>query len=123
IIWGAEAFQEIRVRHTVSAPVRWLEEVQPVLLAYSQAAADPIAQALKNAQRKKIDDVDEFLANRFGKGMTSSLKKIAELEENRPIETLWDAVTAVTAYARGMRHTDARVDLERQAGELITLAQ
>jgi len=123
IVWGSEMYQEIRVRHTVSAPTRWLEEVQPVLLAYSEASADPIQTALENAQKKKIDDVDEFLANRFGRGLAASFKKISELEENHPIETLWDAATAVTAYARGVRHTDARVDLERQAGELIALAQ
>jgi hypothetical protein len=102
--------------------MKWFDEVQPVLIAYSESAADPIEAALKKAQAKKIEEVDEFLANRFGKQMVGVLKKVSEIEEGHPIETLWDAATAVTAYARGVGHIDARVDLERKAGELVALA-
>jgi hypothetical protein len=35
---------------------------------------------------------------------------------------LWDATTAATAYARTIPHQDARVALERQAGELLLAA-
>jgi len=38
------------------------------------------------------------------------------------VETLWDVTTAVTAYARNIPHTDARVALEKQAGEVMGLA-
>src|SRR5262249_44345241 len=31
IIWGAEQYTEVRIRHTKGAPDRWLEEVTPVL--------------------------------------------------------------------------------------------
>jgi hypothetical protein len=43
-------------------------------------------------------------------------------EEHRPIETLWDATVAVTAYARPLAHQDRRVEFEREAGELLQLA-
>lgn len=123
IIWGAEMFQEIRIRHTASAPTKWLDEVQPVLIAYQNGSAKPVEDAIKATQEKKIDDVEEFLAARFSnKNLVSSFMKIHEVEEGRPIETLWDAATAVTAYARGVGHQDARVDLERQAGKLLQLA-
>ena len=31
------------------------------------------------------------------------------------METIWDAVTGITAYARGIQHQDARVEVERIA--------
>ncbi len=43
-------------------------------------------------------------------------------EENRPIESLWDVTTAATAYARGIRYQDDRVELEREAGKIMALA-
>jgi hypothetical protein len=41
------------------------------------------------------------------------------LEEQRPIETRWDVVTAVTASARQIPFQDERVALERKAGDLL----
>lgn len=49
------------------------------------------------------------------------MKVAHELEEARPIETVWDAVTAATAVARSIPNQDARVDLEREAGKLLNL--
>lgn len=120
IVWGAESYQEIRIRHTASAPVWWLDEVVPVLDAYSRASARPIEDAVKAAQAKRLDKVDEFLASRFGKRLVGPVKAVHELEEGRPVETVWDAVTAATAYARGIKHTDERVEMERQAGSLLS---
>lgn len=122
IVWGAEEYQEIRIRHTASAPLKWIEEVQPVLLAYSNASAKPWEDAIAAAQAKKIDDVDEFLAGRFGKNVVQSIQKVHMIEEDRPIETLWDASTAITAYARGLSHQDSRVEFEREAGRVLSLA-
>ena len=36
IIWGAEQFAEIRIRHTASAPDKWINEVAPAIEAYSE---------------------------------------------------------------------------------------
>jgi hypothetical protein len=122
IVWGAEMIAELRIRHTVSAPDKWIDEMRPVLTAYANGSAQPVEDALRAAQAKKIDDVKEFLANRFGRRLAPMLASVHESEEGRPIETLWDAATAVTAYARGIEHIDARVELERKGGELLRLA-
>ncbi len=67
IIWGADQYTEVRIRHTKGAPDRWLEEVTPVLREYSQASAKPVVQAIEDARNKRIQtDLDQFLANRFG---------------------------------------------------------
>lgn len=122
IVWGAESYKEIRIRHTAGAPLKWLEDVQPVLQAYAQSSAKPFEDALLLSQQKKVEDLDSFLATRFGKRMVEPLKAIHLVEENRPIESLWDVTTAATAYARSIPHVDARVDLERTAGAVLDLA-
>ena len=124
IVWGARGFKEIKLRHTVSAPDRWLEEVAPVLNAYHDMAADPIENALRAAQAKRIDDLDAFLASRnMAANMASKMSAAHMLEEGRPIETLWDATTALTAHAKTVAYQDERVALERMAGSFIDLAQ
>lgn len=122
IVWGADVYKEIRIRHTASAPLRWVEEAVPVLQAYAKGSAKPVEDAIKAAQARKVDEVDAFLADRFGKRMVTPLKKIHELEEHRPIETLWDITTAVTAFARGINYVDDRTAMEREAGAVMALA-
>jgi hypothetical protein len=122
IIWGQENYQEIRIRHTASAPDKFLEEISPALKSYSESSADGVVKAIEDARAKKVGDVDEFLAKRFGSRLVASIKAVHELEEARPIETLWDAATAVTAYAKGIEHQDRRVEVERVGGEILALA-
>lgn len=122
IVWGAEEYKEIRLRHTVSAPDRWMEEIVPVIDAYSHASAAPVQRAIAHAQAKRIEDVDKFLRNRFTASLAQAISAVHVVEEARPIETLWDAVTAVTAYARGVPHQDRRIDLEREAGKILDMA-
>ena len=123
IIWGADQYTEVRIRHTKGAPDRWLEEVTPVLREYSQASAKPVVQAIEDARNKHVEaNLDQFLANRFGKRMVAPIKAIHEQEEGRPIETLWDVTVAATAHARSFKNTDARLEIERTAGELLKLA-
>jgi hypothetical protein len=128
IVWGATEYKESRFRHTASAPDKWLDNVAPVIEAYSKASVRPYEAALIGAQNKRIDDVSDFFANRkFG---TVKLSKKAihgvmaahEDEEGRPIETLWDAATGLTAYAKGIEFQDERVELERAAGKILDLA-
>lgn len=122
IIWGAQMFKQVTIRHTASAPDRFIEEVSPALVAYANSSAMNIVDGIKKAQLARIDNVDEFLATRFGKRLVAPLKMVHTVEENRPIETIWDATTAVTAYAKGITWQDDRVELERKGGELLKLA-
>jgi hypothetical protein len=123
IVWGAQDFKEIRLRHTSGAPDRWMEGVVPVLKEYANSAAAPIEQTIAIAQQKRVDDnLAEFFKKRQ---FTQSERRVAEeahlREEGRPIETLWDAVTGVTAAAKSIRNQDDRVSLERKGGALLDL--
>lgn len=122
IIWGADQYQEVKIRHTSTAPDRWLEEVLPTLQTYGDASDKGVLALIENARDSRLDNVDAFLSQRFGKRTVESLQAIHMLEESRPIETVWDAVTAVTAQARSIPYQNERVELERKAGELLKQA-
>jgi len=123
IVWGADQYTEVRIRHTAGAPDRWLEEATPVLTEYSEGSAKPVQQAIEDARSKRVEaDLDKFLANRFGKSMVPAIKAIHQTEEGRPIETVWDVTVAATAHARSISNTDRRLEIERAAGELLKQA-
>lgn len=120
IVWGAQEFQEVRIRHTASAPDKWIGEVAPALEAYSRSSTGSVIAAIEDARKDKLgNDVNEWLAKRFSRKITDSLQAVHYAEEGRPIESRWDVITAMTAQARGIQHQDARVEMERQAGALM----
>ena len=122
IVWGAEQYTEKRLRHTAGAPDRWLEQVAPVLEDYSRASAAPVTAALTAARTDRLGDADavnEFLAKRFSAKVAQAVSLAHLADEGRPIETRWDAITGITAYARSLQHQDSRVELEREAGKLL----
>jgi hypothetical protein len=121
IVWGAEQFQEIKIRHTASAPDRWLEEVKPAINAYSESSDSSIIKSIEDARQKKVSDIDTFLLNRFTKSQANGIKAAHLQDEQRPIETVWDSIVGITAYARNLQFQDARVDLERKAGKLLAV--
>lgn len=124
IVWGAEGFKEIKIRHTSSAPDRWLEEVKPALLAYANSTQNTVLDTVKAAQAKKVDELDDFLSKRFGlsRNKVAAVKVAHEAEEGRPMETLWDVSVGITAYAKGIPHQDERVALERVGGQALSMA-
>lgn len=122
IVWGAQQFKEIRLRHTSGAPDRWLEQIDPVLVEYVNASVKPVEDMLKAAKAKKIDDVNAFLAKRFSQNLIPQIEQAHVRDEGRPIETVFDAVTGVTALARTIKYQDQRVALEREGGKILDMA-
>lgn len=126
IVWGATQYKEVKIRHTSSASYRWLDDVRPVIRSLANSSSKGVIDAIENARAKRIsdrqDEVTDWLSNRFGQRMGARLQAVHKAEEGRPVETLWDAATAATAYARSITYQDDRVDLERKAGKLLDLA-
>lgn len=124
IVWGAQEYGEIKIRHSAAAPERFLREITPALEHYAASSATTVTAAIEQARAAKIGDADAvsaFLAKRFSKRVAETVQTTHQLEEGRPIETLWDATTGVTAYARTVANTDERVALEREAGDIMAL--
>lgn len=119
IVWGAEEYREVKLRHTVSAPDKFLAEIKPALDRYANSSTASVTTAIEDARNHRLDDVEGFLASRFGTKAMKELDAIHLHEEGRPIETRWDVITAVTAKARDIPYQDQRIDLERQAGDLL----
>ena len=124
IVWGAEGYEEITIRHTVGAPDRWVEEVAPAIEAYAQKSTQSITSAVSAARDARIgaDKVEEFLARRFTRSIAKGVMAAHMADEDRPIETLWDITVGATAYARGVKHQDDRVAIERTAGQIMASA-
>jgi hypothetical protein len=119
IVWGPAEYKEIRIRHTAGAPDRYLEEVAPALIRYANSETRSITEALEAARRARIEDIDGFLLQSFSRGQAAGIKLAHQADEGRPIETVWDAVTGITAFARDITHQDRRVEIERVAGQLL----
>jgi hypothetical protein len=122
IVWGSEQYKEVRIRHSAGAPDRFLEEITPALEAMANSSGHDVQLMIANAQKARIDNVDDFLAKRFSKRIAVGVAAAHLEDEGRPIESLWDAATGVTAYARGIRWQDERVQLEREAGLILDMA-
>lgn len=122
IVWGAQGYEEITIRHTASAPDKFIEEVSPALVSYANSSTDGVRNAILAAQKARVENIDGFLAKRFGKKTVTAIKAAHETDEGRPIETIWDATVGITAYARSIPHQDRRVEIETIGGEVLALA-
>jgi hypothetical protein len=125
IVWGATEHKEVRLRHTSGAPHRWIEEIAPALEIYAQSSAASITEAITKAQAARLGDedaVNDFLSRRFTFAQASAIKLAHMTEEDRPVETIWDAVTAITAYAKRDKYQASRIEIEREAGKVLDLA-
>jgi hypothetical protein len=63
------------VRHTISAPDRFVEEVAPAIESYANKSTDTITAAIDAARAARLepDKVDEFLRSRFTKGQAKGI--------------------------------------------------
>lgn len=126
IVWGAQAYAEVTLRHTSSAPEKFMDEMRPALAAYANDSSRTITQAIQNAKQARLSgedgELDKFLTARFGKRIGERLQQVHKDVEGKPIENLWDVTTAATEYAKGIAWQDERVEMERKAGEILQLA-
>jgi hypothetical protein len=126
IIWGFRGLEELSIRHTASAPHRFLSEVVPVLKEIARSSVSLSEAKIAAAQAAKIDDLEKFLAGRkFTRGQISGIKSAFQTDEGYPLSdaaTIWNAVVGITAYARGKVYQDERVAIEREAGKILQAA-
>ena len=124
-LWGVENFQEMTIRHTKNAPVRFAAEMQPALNSFANGSTSTFLEGVELARSVQIGKDEEakleFLQKRGG--LSKSLARAANArhleEEGRPVENAWDAVQAITAVARDIPNNDTRLTVERGAGAIL----
>jgi len=119
IVWGAQEIEEFKIRHTASAPVRFIEEVAPALESFARSSQSSVKLAIENARSDRLSNVGDFLAKRYGPRVAVKIAAAFEADEARPIETRWDVVTGATAYARSIPFQAERIEVEADAGKLL----
>lgn len=125
IIWGQSHKNELRIRHTGGAPDRFIREATPALKQYAAASTEDAVQRIKRAKALEVgktqDDVLEWIKKQ---GFTASFSKrvyeTALAEEGRAA-SVWEISNGISAVARSVANTDARIDLEKKAGRLLDL--
>lgn len=128
MIWGATNVQELRIRHTGGAPERFAYEGAKYLRRYGDEDTRQIVVQVTKAKTMEIDDsgkgnegISDWLQKRgFSKSVAKASVESAQAEQGSA-RSLWDIVNGITAYARSISFTDARVELEEKAGKLMQM--
>lgn len=123
-IWGQTDKHSMSIRHSKHAPTRFVQEVQPALVEYSNQSSLGIVTSIQQAKQTVVAKDDEerstFL-RKLGfsaKQATSIINTVLEEEDTKPA-SIWDFVNGITATARSIRHTDDRLEMEKIAGKLM----
>jgi hypothetical protein len=123
-IWGAEGFEEIRVRHSKFAASRFAHEASPALTRFADSSPGPFVAGIRAAHAaivaRKDDDRETFLRARgFSKPETEKIIASVLNEEGHPPSSIFDFVQGITALARAKTHQDARLEWEGRAATLL----
>ena len=126
IIWGVSNVKELKIRHTGGAPERFAYEGERYLAQYAEESSVGVADTIQRAQSYELDRQENqdggwesWLKKRgFTGAMAKEAVRTASAEEGGA-RSLWDIVNGVTASARKVTHTNERVKLEQQAGDLL----
>lgn len=123
-LWGVENFHEIDIRHTKTAPSRFIEMARPALESFANGSDRTLIEAVNKAKAAKLaEDQDEALAflqaRDFSRKRAMEILTVGEREEGRPPRSAWDFAQAITATARAIPNTDDRFDMERVAGRIL----
>lgn len=126
-LWGVEGFEEITIRHSKFAALRFAHEAEPALTNFANSSPAPFIAGIKAAREKIVarsdEDRESFLRKRgFSKGETGKIIEAVLQEEGRPPESIFDFVQGMTAHARNKTYQDSRLELEGRAKALLEKA-
>jgi hypothetical protein len=125
-LWGVEGFEEISLRHTKSAPERFLIEATPALNSYANGDAKRLIDGVNKAKAAKVasnnEEALEFLRGLdpiISKARAKVIMNHVAVEEGTNIRSAWDAAQGITAFARNVSHQDDRVKIELLAKKIL----
>ena len=126
-IWGQAELGEFKLKHTKHAGLRFESAMVPALTGFANSGAGNVEKQLLALKHTPIASTDEeraaFLFRLgFGPSDAAAILSRGLTEELAPVETVFDAVQAITAHARTIGHTDTRIGVEAVAGKLMSKA-
>jgi hypothetical protein len=124
ILWGTTDYQEISMRHSKNAPMRFASEVGPALQSFAESSPAGLVAGVKAARDLIVARTDEerdtWLDRQgFTKPQAKAIVASVLREEGKAPESVWEFVQGITAIARAIPHQDARVDFEKRAGKIL----
>jgi hypothetical protein len=129
MVWGAKGVQEIRIPHIGNADARAFSRLSVELRKYADASVSDDEQRIERMRRLELGATkDEVLDKLFGLGVTRALGNAAvQLAEKREDwygnpRSVFGQVSALTEIARDMPNADKRVETERMAGKVASIA-
>jgi hypothetical protein len=125
IVWGADQVNELRIVHRHRTPDRFYRDALPILNRFVEniAVSDRVRSTVEKAMATKIGSAPHEALNWFSPEPFTKYEVIAGyqagLNAGDDVSTVWGMVQGLTAAARTLPHTDARVDLEQRAGRFL----
>lgn len=128
-VWGAKGVNEIRIPHIGNADARAFGKLRLELRKFADSSV--AGDELKVEKMRTLElgaTKDEVLDAIFKFGVTKKLAAqtvaLAEQREDHygNPRSVWGVTGALTEIARDLPNTDARVQLERKAGEIMQIA-
>jgi Domain of unknown function (DUF932) len=124
ILWGVEGFEEMTIRHTKSAPARFVEQARPALEAFSTGSVTTFTEGVEKAKAaivaKDEEEAIEFLRERsFSRKRAVDMLTQFHDDEGKPARSAWDIAQAITANARDIPFQDERFAAEQIAGRVL----
>ncbi|MFZ1683732.1 MAG: hypothetical protein WAU88_06325 [Candidatus Zixiibacteriota bacterium] len=126
IVWGADQVSELRIVHRHRAPDRLYRDALPILNRFVEetAVSDRVRYTVERAMAIKISGAAGEVLDWFSSKPFTKFEVVAGyqagLNAGDDVSTVWGMVQGLTAAARTLPHTDARVNLERRAGSLLS---
>lgn len=119
-----KGFQKVSIAHRKNAGELFVSKLLPALTSFVNGSSTGIADGIEAAKRVGLcRDSDRLTVLTKALGLTDTEAEAVNQksieEEGRPIETVFDAVQGLTAWARQFANQDRRVPIERAAGKLM----
>jgi hypothetical protein len=126
-LWGVEGFEEITIRHSKHAGIRFAHEAAPALENFANSSPTRFIAGIRAARECVVARTDEdrtrFLRDQgFSRPETARIIETVCREERHPPESIFDFVQGITALARGREQQDSRLELEQRAKRIFDRA-
>jgi hypothetical protein len=128
-VWGAKGVADLRIPHVGNADERAFNKLAIELRGYADTSAREDEMKVASAQRFILGGTKEEVLDRvFGLGVPlGTAKQALAIAEERTDwygnpHSAWGFTGGLTQIARDLPNADARVELERKAGDILKIA-